>query len=79
MPLTRTQVVDRAAEYASSVLASEGQLRPIIIMAIGAAWDAQPSTGDSIRLGKGILVNGFCELRKPNPAPRQWRDQTYKR
>ena len=69
MPLTRTQIVDRAAEYASSVLANEGQLRPIISMAIGAVWDAQPSTGDSIRLGKGILVvilvNGFCERNQP--------------
>ena len=69
MPLTRTQIVDRATEYATSVMANEGQLRPIIIMAIGAAWDAQPSTGDSIRLGKGILVSGFCELRRPTDTP----------
>ena len=53
MPLTRTRIVDRAAEYASSVLADEGhQLRPIIIMAIGAAWDAQPRKAG---IGKALV------------------------
>lgn len=69
MPLTRTQIVERAAEYARAVLGDEDQLRSIIGVAVGAAWDAQPSTGDSIRLGKRILVEGFCEVRRATDTP----------
>ena len=69
MPLTRTQIVERAAEYARAVLGDEDQLRSIISVAIGAAWDAQPSTGDSIRLGKRSLVDGFCEVRRATDTP----------